>query len=154
MAIFHLLDNLIWGLAGGTTPLNSLVMVYQKKVGKLRGWVDPNRHRSSSRWASFPFTRIFRENLGLGRFARWVVEWAWRIKGMGRRVNGSEQILCWVVFLVRISFPVSRASILNNHTHRCLFYFGSAPLTSINRTHPLFHHDTYKYNFLYIFYSH
>ena len=31
---------------------------------------DPNRNRSSSKWASFPFTRKFSAYVGLGPFAR------------------------------------------------------------------------------------
>ena len=62
MAIFRLLNNFIWWFADGITPLTEVSEA-----------ADPNCNRSSSRWASFPFTRNFNGNLG-------------------RRVNGSRHI--------------------------------------------------------------
>ena len=73
-AISHLLNNLIWWLAGGITLLT-----------EVSEPADPNRNRSSSKWASIPFTRNFSGYLGLGPFARWSVEWV----GLAHRVNGS-----------------------------------------------------------------
>lgn len=76
---------------------------------------DPNRNRSSTRWASFPFTRNFGENLAWTHSLDVLSsEWAWSIELMGCRVNCSEYIPFW---LTGFTLPIS--SVVNSPSVSC-----------------------------------